>query len=352
MLQGLCLLLWVALSIKTAPCFAAVHLSLVHTLEGFKQTENPKVWVSSELIPPTPFQELILSWNIEPSFPCRLEVRVLDQNGWGRWWQVAQWSSDTNSAPRTSLGGQKDAEGQWDTDTLIRTTEGIASMIRLTFSRPDVTPSDVPLLGISTWSSAVKLPIKSQVQDAAQSRVIDVPKRSQADYSEGITRWCSPTSTAMVMAYWARELGCLELDLDVRTVAAGVTDPAWEGTGNWCFNTAFAGSRPELRTCVARLGGLIDLKALISAGLPCVVSVSYGLMKGGPKALASDGHLVVVCGLTATSVIINDPGVQMSRVRREVPLGDFEKAWQASKQTAYLFWSTKKPLPTSPVSTW
>jgi hypothetical protein len=79
----------------------------------------------------------------------------------------------------------------------------------------------------------------------------------------------------MVLAYWAKALGRPELDLSVPEVAKGVYDKNWPGTGNWPFNTAFAGKVSGLRSYVMRLNYLADLEEYILAGVPIVLSVSY-----------------------------------------------------------------------------
>lgn len=179
-----------------------------------------------------------------------------------------------------------------------------------------------------------------------------MPLKSQADYPEGVTQWCSPTSLAMLMAFWGRQSARPEWDLDVRAVAAGVHDPGWPGTGNWVFNAAYAGSRPGLQAAAVRLAGVADLRALLDSGIPVAASVSYAVLKGRPKPEKGDGHLIVVCGLSGSTVIVNDPGVRLSRVRREFPLSAFEAAWSASHRTAYVVWPEGHSLPTSPLGTW
>ncbi len=65
-----------------------------------------------------------------------------------------------------------------------------------------------------------------------------------------------------------------------------------------------------------------------------------------------DGHLVVVCGLSDSTVSVNDPGVRLSRVRREFPRAAFRNAWAASHQTVYVVWPEGRVLPVSPSGTW
>jgi hypothetical protein len=100
------------------------------------------------------------------------------------------------------------------------------------------------------------------------------------------------------------------------------------------------------------LNGIADLEAFLNSGIPVAASVSYAVLKGGPKPENGDGHLVVVCGLSGSTVSVNDPGVRLSRVRREFPRAVFQAAWAASHQTVYAVWPEGRALPVSPLGTW
>jgi hypothetical protein len=140
----------------------------------------------------------------------------------------------------------------------------------------------------------------------------------------------------MVLAFWAQQLGRVDLDHDVPAVAKGVHDPNWPGTGNWPFNTAFAGALPGLRAYVARLSDVSELEDWIAAGIPVVVSLSYDLLRGQPKRPESDGHLVVCVGFTSEGdVIVNDPGTRLG-VRKTFPRANLVTAWAHSHNTVYL----------------
>ena len=67
-------------------------------------------------------------------------------------------------------------------------------------------------------------------------------------YGGGGAAWCSPTSTAMVMEYWGLGPSAADLawvdpalaDPCVDHAARFTFDAAYDGTGNWPFNTAYA----------------------------------------------------------------------------------------------------------------
>ena len=141
---------------------------------------------------------------------------------------------------------------------------------------------------------------------------LDVPSYSQMVHSGhypqwggGGEAWCSPTSTSMVLAYY----GALPKPYLYRFVPAGhpapwvdyaarkTYDAAYEGTGNWPFNTAYAAPLAG-HAFVTRLRSLREAETFIAAGIPLVASVSWGAgeLTGAPVS-SSNGHLLVIVGL-------------------------------------------------------
>jgi len=121
--------------------------------------------------------------------------------------------------------------------------------------------------------------------------------------------------------------------------ARGVNDPNWPGTGNWPFNTAFAGRFQGLRAYVVRLQGITDLEKCILAGIPPAVSLSSDLLHGKSKDFGN-GHLVVCVGFTETGdPIVHDPWARLGRgesVRRVYPRENLIRAWTRSRGAVYL----------------
>jgi hypothetical protein len=316
-----------------------------------RESPESSAWVSPEWTSPMPFRELVVSWNLRTPTDLQIEAQVMTTTGQGRWWHLGHWSTNAAPARRTSVRGQKDGSGRVDTDTLWLREPASAVKLRVRFSNPSQTPAVFKRMDLALWSPTVG--VASAAGSVPQgARMLEVPRKSQADYPEGVTQWCSPTSLAMLMAFWGERSGRAEWDLDVRTVATGVFDPGWPGTGNWAFNAAFAGSRPGFQAAAIRLSGIADIESLLEAGIPVAASVSYAVLKGAPKPEPGDGHLIVVCGLSPDTVTVNDPGVRLSRVRREFPLPAFRAAWAASHQTVYVVWPEGCALPASPLGTW
>ncbi len=337
----------VAAVVAPGEAFAAPPTAALLTFTNFTQftrtTESgATVLLSPELTASLAWDELIVSWNAATNVTLVAEARGFTATGPTRWFTLGRWSGGSSPAARTSVNHQRDDAGRVETDTLIVTKPSPRVQVRMTLQGPE---SGLKFLALCLADVQGEHEPKPP-QRAAWGRIADVPVRSQADYPEGVTKWCSPTSTSMLLGYWAGELHRPELDADVRATAAGVFDQGWHGTGNWPFNMAFAGARPGIRACVARLEDVADLEAWTLRGIPVAVSVSYAMLKGAPQAVPDDGHLVVVRGFTAVGdVVVNDPGVRRERAQRTFPRADFARAWVYSQRTAYLVWPEARPVP-------
>jgi hypothetical protein len=185
-----------------------------------------------------------------------------------------------------------------------------------------------------------------------RERVLDVPRLSQLTWQEvGGRGWCSPTSVAMVLSH----AGTLAPATDVPRAAREVFDPAYDGTGNWPFNTAWAATLAG-HGFVTRLRDLRDAERFVDAGIPLVASVAYppGTLPGAPTP-GTDGHLVVVRGFTASGdVVTNDPAAPSERsVRRTYARGAFERAWLGgSGGTVYVVHRDDQRLPAGGRGAW
>jgi uncharacterized protein YvpB len=288
------------------------------------------------------WNELIASWNVDAPEGTAVQVsaRAFREQEPGGWFLLGSWSRGTNGGLRHSFGRQPTAEGEVATDVLRLHQPAGAFQLRLAMSRRAGLPwPEIRFLAVAlddTRRSAAPRPSNHQ----AWGRSLAVPQISQHAYDGGRS-WCSPTCLAMVLGYWADRLHRPSLRLEVPAVAAGVFDPVWHGTGNWPFNTAFAGSLPGMRAYVTRLDDLSDLEPFILKGIPVVASVSLNRLRQRP-AQPDDGHLVVVTGFERHGdVWVNDPDtthppVPGKSVRRLYSRQAFEAGWAASHRTVYL----------------
>ncbi len=293
--------------------------------------------------------EIIVSWNADApeGTGIKVEAKALYADHASKWYTLALWSKDGKAFPRESVLGQKDADGDVHTDTLALTKPTDRVQIRVTLNRSsEGTLPALKFLGVSAADTHAA-PAPLEPNRAVWGREVVVPGRTQLGWP-GAAGWCSPTSTDMVLAFWAEKKHRPELDIPVPEAAHAIYDKVYDGTGNWPFNTAFAGSFPGIRAYVSRFSDVRELEEWIGAGLPPVVSVSYDLLRG--KETDNDpGHLMVCDGFTAAGdIVLNDPAHHPERgeaCRRIFSRANFLKAWAKSHNTVYLIYpeGTKRP---------
>ncbi len=305
-------------------------------------TPGERVLTSPVLTAGIEWNELIASWNaVTP--PCtglRIEVRAFIGERATKFYTMGLWASDATQHPRESVPGQKDADGNVDTDTLILTQPAKRFQLRVTLAGGTNWP-ELKFLAASLLDTRVK-PAPLPPLKSAWGVTRPVPERSQMAY-EGGSAWCSPTTISMLLGFWAEKLHRPELDHLTPAVVKEVFDPKWEGTGNWVFNTAFAGSLPGLRACTLRLSDLAEAEAWIARGFPVGLSLCYNRLRA--KSRQPSGHLVVLVGFTAEGdPIINDPGTRKN-VRKVFPRAQLLDAWAYSKNAAYLVYPAVAKLP-------
>lgn len=230
------------------------------------------------------------------------------------------------------------------TDTLVMKRRGGEVEVRVTITGEARSSADLKLLTLCFTDTTFTAETRQSPGEFWGKELV-VPERSQANYPEGISEWCSPTATSMILSYWTKKLDRPDLDHDVPEVAKGVHDPKWPGTGNWPFNTAYAGAHPGMRGYVARFSDITELESWVGHGFPVATSVSYNRLKG--KDEGGSGHLVVVIGFGKEGeIVVNDPGRR--QVHQVYSREHFLKAWAESNNTVYLIYpENSKPPPNS-----
>ncbi|HWH06685.1 MAG TPA: peptidase C39 family protein [Gaiellaceae bacterium] len=307
---------------------------------------------SGELVSPalpTGFaaREAIPSWNAATPagtwVEARLRARVAGR--WTRWYQLGVWSS-RDGAKRHSVAGQRDARGRVATDTLVLAAGADALQLgfRLRSAKAGATPT--LRLAALAWSQSPRRPAALVPGNRVHwGTLLDVPEYSQMVYPDGGNVWCSPTSVAMVLAYWQRYRGAAEPR--VRKTVRGVYDRTYRGHGNWAFNAAYAGVE-GLQGRVARLASFREAERWVAAGVPVVFSFAWrrGELPGANGT--SDGHLAVLVGFDAKGrPIVNDPAARTNgAARRTYPRATLERLWlQHSGGTVYLIHPPKHDVP-------
>ena len=308
------------------------------------------VLTSPEIRARISWDELIVSWNADMPAGAylKVEVRAIYPDRATGFYIMGLWSGDPARHPRESVPNQEDADGNVDTDTLALQQPAGRLQLRLTLGGDTGQKPRMKFVSVSLLNSKVALAPLPPNRDA-WGKTIDVPERSQMAYENGDVL-CSPATVSMLLVYWSKKLKQPCFDRDVPEVVKGVFDPKWEGTGNWVFNTAYAGSFKGMRACAARLSDVAELEDWIARGLPVGLSVCYNRLRG--KSREPSGHLVVCVGFTKTGdVIVNDPGTR-DNVRKVFPRANLIDAWAYQNNAVYLIYPKNARLPKDRFGHW
>ncbi|MEV6900813.1 peptidase C39 family protein [Amycolatopsis sp. NPDC051372] len=299
--------------------------------------------------------QLIASWNAQTPAKTWLEVEAKGRTSAGvetTWYVMGRWASGDADIQRTSVDGQSDDNASVDVDTLatktgvtLRTYQLRVSLYREAGTR--VTPT-VSTLGAVTSNVPDRFDVPATKPGRARGIELKVPAYAQnihkgqfPQYGGGGEAWCSPTSTEMVAEYWGKKPTAQQMswipsnyiDPSVVYAARNTYDYAYDGTGNWPFNTAYAASL-GLRGHITRLHDLNELEDYIARGIPVITSQSFLSDELDGAGYGTSGHIMVVVGFTqAGDVIVNDPASSTdARVRNVYKRDQFEKIWQRTKR--------------------
>jgi hypothetical protein len=159
----------------------------------------------------------------------------------------------------------------------------------------------------------------------------------------------------MALARWSDVLNRPEMNLSVPQVATNVFDASYDGTGNWVFNTAFAGSFNGMKGYVTRFDDIAEVEDWIAAGIPVILSARWDWLRPGRLPDAA-GHLIVCIGFTENGdVIVNDPAAHLDRgqtVRQVYKREDVLHSWSHSHRAVYLVYPTTAKIPENRYGHW
>jgi len=324
------------------------------SFHAFKKSPGERagetVLTSPEIHARIAWNELIASWNAKMPADSylKVEVRAIYPDRATKFYTMGLWSGDPALHPRESVPKQKDADGDVDTDTLVLTQPAERLQLRVTLGGGEAQQPKLKFLSVSLLDNRATPPTLPPNR-AAWGKTIDVPERSQMAYENGSVL-CSPTTVSMLLSYWSGKLKRPDLKHDVPEVVKGVFDPKWDGTGNWVFNTAYAGSFKGMRAYTARLSDVAELEDWIAHGLPVGLSVCYNRLRG--RGGRTSGHLIVCVGFTKEGdVIVNDPGTSKN-VRKTFPRANLIDAWAYKHNAVYFIYPEKANLPKDRFGHW
>jgi len=345
-----------ALTTKPAAAFDARGGQFIgfKSFSAFEQSSSARageiVLTSPTIVARINWDELIVSWNAETPDGAylKIEARAIYPAGPTKYYTMGLWSTNPRRYPRESVLNQQDADGDVATDTLRLKRACDRLQVRLTLGGDQDQKPKLKFLGLQLTDATVT-PSALPSNPAALGKTLSVPERSQMAYTNGGVL-CSPTIVSMIMAYWSRLLKRPELDHDVPDIANAIYDAKWKGTGNWPFNTAYAGSYRGIRAYVGRMSDLAEVEEWIAAGIPVGLSVcSDRLHHRGP---GPNGHLLVCVGFTESGdPVVNDPGTSRN-VRRVYPRNDLIYAWSYSRNTVYLIYPEDHEVPKDRFGHW
>lgn len=306
-------------------------------------------WTSPWREPGFSFTRLVPSWNADTPEGTWITIEARARRASGgetAWYSFGKWASDDSTIQRTTVNGQRDGDARIDTDTLVASAPLSGYQLRVTLARAPTTPN-APVVRLVAAVASDDATVR-RGEPSAPSRIardLEVPMYSQEihageypEYAGGGEAWCSPTSVAMVLAFWrtgptAPAMSWIDpklRDPQVIHAARSTYDAAYRGTGNWAFSAAYAATY-GLETFVTQLRSLQEAERFIAAGIPLIISlkIAPGALPGFLFPQGSDGHILVIRGFTNRGdVIVNEPAVlSNSAVRMVYPRAAFERAW-------------------------
>jgi hypothetical protein len=324
------------------------HFGVFERTTGERRGEV--VLTSPQILAHIKWDEMIASWNADTpeGTYMKVEARAIYPAGPTKYYVMGLWSINPARYPRESVLNQKDAKGDVATDTLRLEQPCDRLQVRLTIGGDEDRKPKLKFLGLDLTDSSTT-PTSLPSNPTALGRTLSVPQRTQMAYPNGKVL-CSPTTVSMIMAYWSHELKRPELDHDVPDIVQAIYDAKWKGTGNWAFNTAYAGSYRGIRAYVTRLSDLSEVEDWITAGIPVALSVcSDRLHHRGP---GPNGHLIVCVGFTENGdPVVNDPGSSFN-IRRVYPRKDLVYAWSYSRNAVYLIYPEDAAVPKDRFGHW
>lgn len=158
-----------------------------------------------------------------------------------------------------------------------------------------------------------------------------VPALSQMEAAPELRhRVCSPTSVAMVLAYWG-------VTADVAGLAAEMFHPELDLYGVWPAAVRTAGRR-GIAGYLLRFPDWASAAWCLEQGIPIIASVRYeaGELDGAAVA-ATPGHLLVLTGYEDGVVLVNDPAAPVAgSVARRYRLEELRRVWLERSGVGYV----------------
>ena len=244
----------------------------------------------------------------------------------GHW---SDWVGTTTLGPAafaTVASRAEILEAQIDLWQTTVPVERVRLRVRLRADDPPALLEAPWLVTLSAWDG-------SDGSGAPAVGTVSLPVPALSQMAEGGAlgpRICSPTSVAMVLAYWsaADQVGRL---------AAEMFHPVLDLYGVWPAAIRAAARRGVLGYLL-RFPDWASAAWCLARGLPIIASVRYaaGELRGAAVS-ATPGHLLVLTGYEDDVVLVNDAAAgEASGVPRRYPLADLARVWLERTGVGYV----------------
>jgi uncharacterized protein YvpB len=289
-------------------------------------TEAERLIEVPEWIPRSRAVHLVPSFSALTAAPLsfRFEISVRLAGAWSPWVAAdAIGSSVFDPLPmRGSLLG-----ADIDEFTTPSPVEALRLRLRWRGARAALACPWLIALSASDQLSSPSTPSSAEAHGARLS----VPAISQMAVGGSLApRICSPTSVAMVLGYWGRDVPPLSL-------AAEVFHASTDRYGVWPAAIA-AAARHDVAGYLLRFPDWESAAWCLEHGMPIVASVRFaaGELRGAPLA-QTPGHLVVLTGYDGDCVLANDPAAAGDdTVPRRYLRTEMERVWLQRAGMAYV----------------
>lgn len=277
---------------------------------------------------PFPFEELLVSWNVDrpAGAAFAIEVSLRDESGRDSPWLEIGVAGDV---PRDRERRLEYEGGRIDVDWFRATAHSrfVSARARLREY------SGAPRFRRAAFCFTDRRDGNDADPGAPSSAIeLTVPFASQQSAREDLrSRICSPTSLAMVLRFRG-------VDATAEAIASRVYDAEHDVYGNWprSIQVAYEAGCPGYLTRFSDWSSVEDTFAM---GQPIIASIGVepGQLTGAPYERTS-GHLIVLRGFDARGdVWVNDPAANdETSGRRAYSRRELETVWMRRGGTAYV----------------
>lgn len=262
-------------------------------------------------------------------FSFRFELAVLSDGAWSDWAATTSIGRDAFPPMPSHVHG---LDADIDQFTTSEPAESVRVRVRMR-TGPDRFVATPWLVALSACDLA---PIEAEEEEAPGKDIaLTVPPDSQMEQTVHLRRRiCSPTSLAMVLAYWGAKV-------EVAALADAMHHPGLDLYGVWPAAIRAAGCY-GVAGYLLRFPGWSAAAWCLERGIPIIASVRYteGELSGAAIA-ATEGHLLVLTGREGDDVLVNDPAAPTrGEVSRRYPLDEIRSVWLERSGVGYVLFRT------------